>query len=155
MGGMTHPSQIHYYTQIGDFVVGRQIYLYLYTAKSYNKYTTGTPYSPGGYYTKVIQDISTVAPWTTGRVMVITRAGTGTTVGFYQSITGYDNRTPNGYYGVISLVRPRLVHTYVVPNDPSLPIVKARSFGQILQHDIHIQPEPQRKSTPLNTNNQD
>jgi hypothetical protein len=39
---------------------------------------------------------------------------------------------------VTSLVRPRLVHTYVVPHDPNLPIIKARSFAQIWQMTVHF-----------------
>jgi hypothetical protein len=130
-----HPSLI----QVG--VIGQRMTLYRYTPSGYDKVTTGTPYSPGAYYTKIYQNISTVAPWTTGFVFVAGQTGYSRADGSLSS-SGYDARTPNGYAGVVSLIRPRLVHTYVVPNDPNLPIVKSRSFAQIWQLDIHFLPEP-------------
>jgi hypothetical protein len=56
--------------------------------------------------------------------------------------SGYDNRTAMGLYGIISLVRPRLVHSYVVPHDPNLPIRKERTFARIDRVTIHFLPEP-------------
>jgi hypothetical protein len=51
------------------------------------------------------------------------------------SAAGYDNRTPNGLNGVISMVRPRLVHTYGSSRG-------TWSFAEIWQIDIHFLPEP-------------
>jgi hypothetical protein len=140
VGGQTSPLLIHA-SQIQVGVIGRRITLYRYTLSGYDKVTTGTPYSPGAYYTKVYQNISTVAPWTTGFVFVAGQTGYSRADGSLSG-SGYDARTPNGFAGVVSLIRPRLVHTYVVPNDPNLPIVKSRSFAQIWQLDIHFLPEP-------------
>ncbi len=46
-----------------------------------------------------------------------------------QTLSGYDNRFSDAHRGVISMVRPRLVHTYVVPNDPNEPIGGGRQVG--------------------------
>jgi hypothetical protein len=112
------------------------MYRYLMTYSGYNKVTTGTP---GGYYVQKVQYISTIAPWTTGTV-TLCAAGTSVCTPYVASIarTGYDNRTPNGLSGVISLVRPRLVHTYVVPQNPPGPIVKRWSAGGVWQIDVHF-----------------
>ena len=58
------------------------------------------------------------------------------------TVTGYDNRTPNGISGVISLVRPRLVHSYRIQVDPNLPIVMAWAQTGAWQMDFHFLPEP-------------
>jgi hypothetical protein len=127
-------TTIHH-SLVGSNVIGPRGYRYRYTCPLCFRVTTGGPSYRD--YKQIVQRISTLAPWTTG-VAAITADG-GVTMG---SARGYDNRTPNGLNGVISLVRPRLVHSYVVPHDPNLPIVKARSFAQIWQMDIHFLPEP-------------
>jgi hypothetical protein len=120
--------------------VGRLLSAVRMTPSGYYPLTTGTPNSPGDTYILNLQYITTAAPWTTGMVIVATHSPHTWMHFVYRS--GYDNRTPNGLSGVISLVRPRLVHSYVVPHDPNLPIVKARSFAQIWQMKIHFLPEP-------------
>ena len=65
-------------------------------------------------------------------------------VGFTTTIhtlTGYDNRNPNGLSGVISLVRPRLVHTYYAPFDPNNSPGMARASASAWQIDFHFVPE--------------
>jgi hypothetical protein len=128
-GGGKGGSRLHY-TYIGDIVVGRWLDRYLLTTSGYAKATTGS----GLYFKSKVQEISTVAPWTTGRVNVRT---TMLTSGAFD-VTGYDNRTPNGLSGVISLVRPRLVHSYVVSPDPNLPVFKEQSFARIDQINVHF-----------------
>jgi hypothetical protein len=63
------------------------------------------------------------------------------------TLTGYDNRTDStggGFQlsGVISMVRPRLVHTYQVPRDPADPIVMAWAASSAWQMDFYFIPEP-------------
>jgi hypothetical protein len=127
------PSDQHttsHETKVGEVIVGRRLDRYRITPSGYNKLTTGPPGYE--YYVQQVQEISTVAPWTTGVVQAITSTA------FPFTVFGYDNRNPyNGLSGVTSLVRPRLVHTYVVPHDPNLPIIKARSFAQIWQMKVH------------------
>jgi uncharacterized protein (TIGR03382 family) len=60
------------------------------------------------------------------------------------TLTGYDNRTittMGRLSGVISLVRPRLVHAYSPSAFPDEPMV-SRSFLRIWQMDFHFLPEP-------------
>jgi len=58
------------------------------------------------------------------------------------TLTGYDNRTPAGLNGVISMVRPRLVHTYKIPFDPNDPIRMTWASSSAWQMDFHFLPEP-------------
>ncbi len=113
-------------------------YRYKMTVSSYNKETTGTPYSPGDYYVQKVMYIpSRSGQFTTEWVHV-----SSTTYWRYVSATGYDNRTSMGLKGNISMVRPRLVHSYVVPHDPNLPIRKERTFARIDRITVHFLPEP-------------
>lgn len=78
------------------------------------KTTGGDPvYSAVGHY------IATNAVSTTGMLYGYAPAGT------YQTKlthTGYDNRTPDGLSGNLSLINARLRHTYLVTNNPLDPI---------------------------------
>jgi hypothetical protein len=137
-GGMTGGSRLHY-SYVGDFGAGRRIYRYLMTPSGQYKsyyHTSGSSYS---YYTQIEQEVSTIAPWTTGTIQVGVAGGTSTQT---LTLAGYDNRTSNGVSGVLSLIRPRLVHGYLVTSDPILPVVKTRSFAEIWQIKIHYLPEP-------------
>jgi hypothetical protein len=58
------------------------------------------------------------------------------------TLTGYDNRTPDGLSGVVSMVRPRLRHMYQVPLDPADPIEMYWSDSDSWQMDFHFLPEP-------------
>jgi hypothetical protein len=133
----TSPTKSFQHSRVGDHRIGRVMYRYRMTPSGYNKATTSDE-----YYVRRVQYISTIAPWTTGRIALVSSGDFSPTTTQFATVTGYDNRTANGMSGVLSLLRPRLVHSYVVPNDPSSPIVRARSFAQIWQLDIHFMPEP-------------
>jgi hypothetical protein len=80
-------------------------------------------------------DQSTIAPFTTGMIEAWMPVGNTTTI---QTLSGYDNRFSDAHRGVISMVRPRLVHTYVVPNDPNEPIRMASSSVKTWRMDFHF-----------------
>ena len=134
------PISTDHESQLGEFVIGRQMDRYWMTSYGYFRITTGgTPYSPGDDVVYRAQYISTIVPFTTGMITGYQPVGWTVTV---HTVTGYDNRTPAGH-GVISLVRPRLVHIYVAPHDPNEPI--GRTHGSSLstwQIDFHFLPEP-------------
>jgi len=67
------------------------------------------------------------------------RVGLTTTI---HTLTGYDNRTPNGLSGVISLVRPRLVHTYLDHPLPEYPLQAGLAGLSSWQINFHFLPEP-------------
>jgi hypothetical protein len=112
---------------------------------------TPTPYNPNGYYRQRVVDFFTVTwispagpyklDWTTGTVDLIVHS-VFASGGHTLYAAGYDNRTAKGLNGNISLVRPRLVHSYVVPHDPNLPIRKERTFVRIDRMTVHFLPEP-------------
>jgi hypothetical protein len=60
-----------------------------------------------------------------------------------QTATGYDNRTPAGLNGIISMVHPRLVHAYTVFS-PSAgrPIQLTWSSARLRKIDFRFLPEP-------------
>jgi hypothetical protein len=128
-------------SQVGEFVIGRQMGHYRFTTFGYVRMTTGngTPYSPGDDYMWHTQYVSTIVPFTTGMITGYQRVGLTTTI---HTLTGYDNRTPNGLSGVISLVRPRLVHTYLDHPLPSYPIVGGSRRISSWRIDFHFMPEP-------------
>jgi hypothetical protein len=126
---------------------------YRMTTYGYNKVTTGTPYSPGDYYVQKVMYIASLpviansttdsrisASWTSGTLRGVDHQDMTQAVVLYA--TGYDNRSTMGLNGNISMVRPRLVHSYVVPHDPNLPIRKERTFVRIDRMTIHFLPEP-------------
>ena len=115
--------------------------------------TSGASCSPGSgavrpptnsrcrYYTKKVMNLITHAPYTTGRVQVWQPNGNTNTV---QTTTGYDNRTVAGLNGIISLVQPRLAHTYVTARSviPNAPIEMSRSSARTRRIDFRMMPEP-------------
>ena len=60
------------------------------------------------------------------------------------TLTGYDNRTPAGLNGVLSMIRPRLTQAYKVPADPGEPITLQWVTASAWQMDFHFRgaPEP-------------
>jgi hypothetical protein len=128
-------------TVLGDVQYGGPFDIYRYSRLGFVPITTGngTPSSPGEPYVIKAPYFYTLAPFTTGMVTVWQPFG-GTNTRF--SLTGYDNRTPNGISGVISMVRPRLVHTYKVVPDFDEPIDHTWSSGSAWQMDFHFLPEP-------------
>ena len=97
--------------------------------------TTGN----GAFATRMAQIIRTTAPWTTGMLEVYQPLGsTVTTV----SLTGYDNRTPLGLHGKLSLVVPWLVHGYVESYNPLDPVQSGIHTALITKNTITFLPEP-------------
>jgi len=126
-------------TVIGDVQYGGPFNVYRLTSAGQQRLTTGTPNSPGRYYEIKAPYFYTLVPFTTGMITAWEPFG-ATNTEF--TLTGYDNRTPAGLSGVISLVRPRLVQTYKVPFSASEPIRKTWSSSSAWQMDFHFLPEP-------------
>jgi hypothetical protein len=105
-------------TEFGDVQYGGAYDWYKFWTDFSYPATTGTPSSPGEQSVIRGRRFSMIAPFTTGMVTVWQPYGYAATA---FTLTGYDNRTPNGLGGVISLVHARLVHVYRVfpdENDP-------------------------------------
>jgi len=93
------------------------------------------------YLQKTVQYLATRAPYTTGRVQGWEPNGNTNTI---QTATGYDNRTSMGLNGVISLVHPRLTHSYLRDRsvDPTKPIQLVWSTSRMRKIDFRFLPEP-------------
>jgi hypothetical protein len=93
------------------------------------------------YIKKTAQYLITGAPYTTGMVQAWEPNGNTNTI---QTATGYDNRTPAGLNGTISMVHPRLLHSYVIDQsvDPNNPIRMAWSTAAMRRIDFRMLPEP-------------
>jgi uncharacterized protein (TIGR03382 family) len=137
-GGQPNLSANHE-SQVGEFVIGPEKSRFHMTTYGQNRITTGTPNSPGDDYLLHYQYISTIVPFTTGMITGYQPVGPTATA---HTLTGYDNRTPNGLSGVISLVRARLVHSYGVPFHPDDPIQNRWSRLSSWRIDFHFLPEP-------------
>ncbi len=124
---------------IGDVQYSGPFKIYRMTPYGEKKATTGTPSDPGGYVSRTNPYFFTIVPFTTGMITAFGPFG-DTYTEF--TLTGYDNRTPEGLSGVISMVRPRLRHTYSVPRDPSDPIRMTWQDLSAWQMDFHFLPEP-------------
>ena len=85
------------------------------------------------------QLIRTTAPWTTGRVEIYQPLGSTVTTA---TVTGYDNRNPQGLHGKLSLVVPWLVHGYLESYNPADPISSPLHSALITQNTITFLPEP-------------
>jgi len=88
-----------------------------------------------------VQYLATRAPYTTGRVQGWEPNGNTDTI---QTATGYDNRTTMGLNGVISLVHPRLTHSYLRDRsiDPTNPTQLVWSSSRLRKIDFRFVPEP-------------
>jgi hypothetical protein len=122
-------------TVLGDVQYGGPFNIYRMTVLGYERSTTGA----GGFYSRRNPYFYTLAPFTTGMVTAWQPFG-GTNTEF--TLTGYDNRTPAGLSGVVSLVRPRMVHVYSVPEDPTDPILMSWASASAWQMNFHFLPEP-------------
>jgi hypothetical protein len=92
------------------------------------------------YYVRTANYLITRAPYTTGMAQVWQPNGNTNTL---QTATGYDNRTPEGLNGNISLVHPRLVHAYkVFPPSSGWPILMSWSSARMRKIDFRFLPEP-------------
>jgi hypothetical protein len=114
----------------------------------WNKYRMTTEFETqrsvtpsGGFYLIEAPYFYTLAPFTTGMVTAVEPHG-GQLSEF--TLTGYDNRTPLGVKGVISMVRPRIVHGYEVPHDIGESISLTWAYVSAWQMDFHFEglPEP-------------
>jgi len=99
----------------------------------------GTPSSPGSPLTKMVQFMRTTAPWTTGRVSVYQGGGPYTTT---IARTGFDNRTPAGVMGTLSLVVPWLTHQYESPYFPNGSFTSSAHWAGIQTMRVKFLPEP-------------
>jgi hypothetical protein len=122
-------------TYIGDVQYGGPFNVYQMTAYGEQRAETAN----GDYLVRKIPYFYDLAPFTTGRISASDPFG-GTQT--YFTLTGYDNRTPDGLSGVVSMVRPRLRHMYQVPLDPNDPIEMYWSDADSWQMDFHFLPEP-------------
>jgi len=87
------------------------------------------------------QYLHTRAPYTTGRVQGWEPNGNTNTI---HTTTGYDNRTSMGLNGVISLVHPRLIHSYLRDRtiDPTKATQLVWSSSRMRKIDFRFVPEP-------------
>ena len=122
-------------THLGDVQFGGGFNIYRMTQYGQQRSTSGSQYSPGDDYVIRARNFYTLAPFTTGMVTAWQPFGNTNTV---FTLTGYDNRTPNGLSGVISLVRPRLVHTYKIPPDPNDPTAMTSASASAWQMKFHF-----------------
>ncbi len=113
----------------------------------WNKYRMTEPYrtqrsitANGGFYEILAPYFYTLVPFTTGMVTAVEPHG-GQLSQF--TLTGYDNRTPLGVNGIISLVRPRIVHGYEVPHDPEDPINLTWAYVSAWQMTFHFREAPE------------
>jgi hypothetical protein len=93
----------------------------------------------GELATRKAQIIRSTAPWTTGRVEVYQPLGSIVTTA---TVTGYDNRTPLGLHGKLSLVVPWLVHGYVESYNPADPVSSGIHTTVITKVTTTFLPEP-------------
>jgi hypothetical protein len=135
-GGWTTTYQHTEYDESSLGEISRSLTLqrFLMTTKGlYKATTTSTLYGP--YLTQQAQYISTIAPWTTGKVRVYRPGFTYPTALTY---SGYDNRTTAGLSGTLSLVRPRLIHSYLKSEFPWDPILKIRTTPEVWKMTVHF-----------------
>jgi len=93
------------------------------------------------YLRKTAQYLATRAPYTTGMVQAWEPNGNTNTI---QTATGYDNRTSMGLNGRISMVHPRLTHSYLRDRsiDPTKPIQLVWSSSRMKEIVFRFLPEP-------------
>jgi len=93
------------------------------------------------YLQKTEQYLATRAPYTTGRVQGWAPNGNTNTL---QTATGYDNRTSMGLNGTVSMVHPRITHSYLRDRsiDPTKPIKMVWSSTRMRKIDFRFLPEP-------------
>jgi hypothetical protein len=93
------------------------------------------------YDQKTAQYMTTRAPYTTGTAQGWQPNGNTNTI---QTATGYDNRTTMGLNGTVSMVHPRLIHTYLISPSasPPEPIRMSWSSSRMRKIDFRFAPEP-------------
>ena len=132
-GSFTSPTPYNE-SEVGELDTTGMVTRYRFTAEGVN------PVIYGGEQIKAVAHyIHTFAPWTTGRVEGYQPLGDYLT---RLTATGYDNRTPLGCSGTLSLVRPRLVHVY--ENHTIDGIYKGNNEFEIWGLNVFFAPEPGR-----------
>ncbi|HEY5657483.1 MAG TPA: hypothetical protein VIY27_06810 [Myxococcota bacterium] len=125
--------------EVGELDTTGMVTRWRYTPALQNKATDGN----GNYISAVVRYMHSAAPWTTGRVEGYQPLGDYLT---RLTLTGYDNRLtrPTPMWGVtrkLSLVRPRLVHSYI--SDDTGIDVQEKAFV-IWNLQVFFTPEPGR-----------
>jgi hypothetical protein len=127
-------------TNPGETTSSGKVTRFLLTPIGAKKAKTGM----GAYIQSTAHYLHLLAPWTTGMIEIYNP------IGYYQTFitrTGFDNKAPGKTMGltptrVVSLVRPRLVHTYLNPSNPVDPIVTNFQAARIWRMDVFFLPEP-------------
>jgi len=93
------------------------------------------------YIQKTAQYLATRAPYTTGMVQGWAPNGNTNTI---QTATGYDNRTAMGLNGTVSMVHPRITHSYLTDRsiDPTKAIRMVWNSTRMRKIDFRMMPEP-------------
>jgi len=93
------------------------------------------------YIEKIAQYLATRAPYTTGMVQGWAPNGNTNTI---QTVTGYDNRTSMGLNGTVSMVHPRITHSYLWDRsiEPDKPIRMVWNSSRMRKMDFRMMPEP-------------
>jgi len=93
------------------------------------------------YYRKTAKYMLTRVPYTTGMAQAWQPNGNTNTI---QTLSGYDNRTSMGLNGTVSMVHPRLVHTYTRNQsvNPNNPVLMTWSSARSRKIDFRFLPEP-------------
>jgi hypothetical protein len=129
-------------TYLGDVQYGGPFLKYRMTLSgSYREITPS-----GGFYLVKAPYFYTLAPFTTGTVTAVEPHG-GQLSEF--TLHGYDNRTPLGENGIVSMVRPRISRAYQVPHDVEEPIIMNFASISAWQMDFHFRPLPEPGSTAM------
>jgi hypothetical protein len=116
---------------------------YRLTANNISKATTGPP--DYGYVTSYVQTFVLDNPWSTGAIVIYQPNGYYITT---WTLAGYDNRTPAGEYGTVSMVRPRMLWSYLAPFNPLDPISQVGAGADVWEFKVKFlgifTPEPDR-----------
>jgi len=136
------PSSRGYYYQLTDpYHIARRVLGLTTMGAPCTASDIGSANPDCRYLQRTWQNLATRVPYTTGRVQGWEPNGNTNTV---LTVTGYDNRTSMGLNGIISLVHPRLIHSYIRDQsvDPSKPIEMVWSTSRMTKLDFRFLPEP-------------
>jgi hypothetical protein len=136
-GTFTDPTEFDEQT-VGELDTTGKVTRWRYTPALQYKATDGY----GGYISALVRYMHTMVPWTTGRAEGYQPLGDYLT---RLTVTGYDKQyttaTPMGVTRKLSLVRPRLVHSYI--SDDSGIGIQEKAFA-IWELQVFFSPEPGR-----------
>ena len=139
MGGTTTVTKMRRTGNLGHSENSPQVLGNTYPSFEATRINTSLTTGGGEPATRMQQLFRTTAPLTTGRVEVYQPLGATVTTA---TVTGFDNRTPLGHHGRLSLVVPWLVHGYVASYDPTDPVAAPTHSALINQNTITFLPEP-------------